>query len=122
MALQRIDIDSPDVFIDEAEVCYYQGRAFTGEVVEYQRGSLVNLITYEEGVENGPLREWYTDGTLRSECVMRDGYAVGESRRWHSNGRLASRILMSENGLQQITRFEWDEDGNLTKEWHAEGT
>ncbi|NKQ28324.1 toxin-antitoxin system YwqK family antitoxin [Streptomyces galbus] len=118
--MQRVDIDSPDVFIDEEEVLHHRGRRFTGEAVEYQRGALVSLVTYEDGVENGPLLEWYTDGTPRSRATMRDGFAVGEAHAWHPNGRLAVRILMSDDGLRQLSRLEWDEGGNVTKEWHAE--
>ncbi|WP_432138705.1 toxin-antitoxin system YwqK family antitoxin [Streptomyces sp. bgisy154] len=120
MDLLRINIDSPDATMDDGELLYYQGSLFTGEAVEYQRGALVSLITYKDGIEDGPVREWYTDGTLRSEGAMRNGFPVGEFRRWHPNGRLAARTVMSANGLHQLARFEWDEDGNLTKEWHAE--
>ncbi|MDQ1046540.1 toxin-antitoxin system YwqK family antitoxin [Streptomyces sp. V4I2] len=117
---QRIDIDDPGVTMDDGERLYYQGIPFTGEAVEYQRGALVSLITYKEGVEDGPVREWYTDGTLRSEGVMRDGFPAGEFQRWHPNGRLAARTIMSDNGLRQLAQFEWDEEGSLTKEWHTE--
>ncbi|GHD51367.1 toxin-antitoxin system YwqK family antitoxin [Streptomyces galbus] len=117
--MQRVDIDSPDVFIDEEEVLHHRGRRFTGEAVEYQRGALVSLVTYEDGVENGPLLEWYTDGTPRSRATMRGGFPVGEAHAWHPNGRLAVRILMSDDGLRQLSRLEWDEEGNVEREWHA---
>lgn len=120
MSMHRIDIDDPDVTMDDGERLYYRGNPFTGEAVEYQLGALVSLITYEDGVEDGPVREWYTDGTLRSEGVMRDGFPAGEFRRWHPNGRLAARTIMSANGLRQLAQFEWDEEGHPTKEWHAE--
>ncbi|MER6353169.1 hypothetical protein ABT186_15305 [Streptomyces sp. NPDC001634] len=106
--------------MDYGERLYYRGTPFAGEAVEYQRGALVSLITYEDGVEDGPVREWYMDGTLRSDGVMRGGFPAGEFQRWHPNGRLAARTIMSDNGLRQLAQFEWDEEGNLTKEWHAE--
>ncbi|WP_405919523.1 toxin-antitoxin system YwqK family antitoxin [Streptomyces longwoodensis] len=118
--MQRVDIDSPEVFIDEQEVLHHRGHPFTGEAVEYQRGALVSLVTYEDGIENGPLLEWYTDGTPRSRGTMRGGFPVGEAHVWHPNGRLAARILMSDDGLRQLSRLEWDEEGNVKKEWHAE--
>lgn len=119
MSLHRIDIDDPDATMDEGERLYYRGTPFTGEAVEYQRGALVSLITYEDGYEDGPAREWYADGTLRSEGVMRGGFPVGGFQRWHPNGGLAARTVMSDNGLRQLAQFEWDEHGNMTKEWHA---
>ncbi|QKW06204.1 hypothetical protein HUT18_07095 [Streptomyces sp. NA04227] len=105
--------------MDESEQLFYQGVPFTGEAVELQRGAVVSLNTYKEGVEDGPIRQWYVDGVLRSEGVMRDGFPVGEFRKWHHNGVLAARTIMSEDGLHQLTIFEWDESGELTKEWHA---
>ncbi len=121
MDIQRIDIDDPDVTMDEGERLYYRSIPFTGEVVEYQRSVLVSLITYKEGIEDGPIRAWYMDGNLSSEGVMREGFPAGEFQRWHPNGRLAARTIMSDNGLRQLAQFEWDEEGNLTKEWHPEG-
>ncbi|MGA5351418.1 toxin-antitoxin system YwqK family antitoxin [Streptomyces thermodiastaticus] len=120
MSAHRIDIDDPEVTMDEGERLYYRGAPFTGEVVEYQREALVSLITYQDGFENGPVREWYADGTLRSQGTMRDGFPVGESQQWHPNGRLATRTIMSDNGLRQSALYEWDEEGNQTKEWHAD--
>ncbi|MGX5182709.1 toxin-antitoxin system YwqK family antitoxin [Streptomyces avermitilis] len=118
--VKRIDVDDPEVNMDDGESISYRGTSFTGEVVECQRGALVSLNTYKDGVEDGPTREWYMDGTLRSEGVMRDGFPVGDLQSWHPNGRLAARMTMSDNGLRQLALLEWDEDGNLTKEWHAE--
>ncbi|MGW2184173.1 toxin-antitoxin system YwqK family antitoxin [Streptomyces sp. NPDC001732] len=120
MTLPRIDIDDPEFEMDEGEVVSYRGERFTGEVVEYQQGALVSLVTYKEGIEDGPSKEWYMDGTLRAEGILRGGFPVGESRTWHPNGRLASRVLMSANGLRQLEITEWSEEGNLTKEWRAE--
>ncbi|GGV97687.1 hypothetical protein GCM10015535_69540 [Streptomyces gelaticus] len=120
MTLPRIDIDDPQIEMDEGEVAFYQGEPFTGEVVEYQKGALVSLVTYKDGFEDGPSRKWYMDGTLRSEGVLRGGFPVGESKDWHPNGGLATRVLMSGNGLRQLEITEWDDEGNLTKEWRAE--
>jgi antitoxin component YwqK of YwqJK toxin-antitoxin module len=116
----RIDIDDPEVDMTDAEVLLHRGERFTGEVVEYQRGVLVSLVTYRNGLEDGLSKEWYTDGTLRAEGVLRGGFPVGESREWHPNGRPAARVLMSANGLRQLEITEWDDAGNLTKEWRAE--
>ncbi|MFE7468502.1 toxin-antitoxin system YwqK family antitoxin [Streptomyces sp. NPDC057499] len=120
MALPRIDIDDPEFEMDEGEVVSYQGQRFTGEGVEYQRGALVSLVTYRDGIEDGPSQEWYVDGTPRSEGTLRAGFPIGESKDWHPNGRLASRVLMSANGFRQLEITEWDENGKLTKEWRAD--
>ncbi|WP_063730083.1 toxin-antitoxin system YwqK family antitoxin [Streptomyces sp. RTd22] len=118
--MKRIDIDDPDVYMDDGETLFYQGRLFSGEAVEYQGDSLVTLNTYKEGVGDGPVKEWYADGTPRSQGIMRGGFPVGEFKSWHPNGKLARKMIMSANGLRQLAMTEWDEFGNLTDEWHAE--
>lgn len=122
MTLPRIDIDDPDVDMDDSETLFYQGEPFTGEAVEYQGDSLVSLNTYKEGVEDGPVKEWYADGTPRSQGVMRGGFPVGEFNRWHPDGTPAAKTIMSADGLRQLAVTEWDESGSLTKEWHADHT
>ncbi|MEE1838251.1 MULTISPECIES: hypothetical protein [unclassified Streptomyces] len=52
--------------------------------------------------------------------MLRGGFPVGESKDWHPDGQLATRVLMSENGLRQLEITEWDDKGNLTREWRAE--
>ncbi|MFF9512531.1 hypothetical protein ACF1BU_38725 [Streptomyces sp. NPDC014724] len=52
--MTRIGIDDPSFEMDEGEAVFYRGERFTGEVVEYQKGALVSLVTYKEGVEDGP--------------------------------------------------------------------
>ncbi|MFJ2645105.1 toxin-antitoxin system YwqK family antitoxin [Streptomyces sp. NPDC087511] len=86
----------------------------------YQKGALVSLVTYRNGIEDGPSKEWHVEGTLRSDGVLRGGFPVGESKDWHPDGQLATRVLMSENGLRQLEITEWDDKGNLTREWRAE--
>ncbi|MCN9239941.1 hypothetical protein NGF19_03915 [Streptomyces sp. RY43-2] len=50
--------------------------------MEYQHGALISLITYESGVENGPVREWCMNGTLQSEGVMLWANELGGTRKW----------------------------------------
>lgn len=111
MSLRRIDIDDPDVDMDDGERLYYRGEPFTGEVVEYQRGAMVSLITYADGFEDGPSQAWYVDGTLRSEGAMSQGLPIGESRVWHPNGVLATRVVTADGGQRELLRYEWDDEG-----------
>ncbi|MEU8590172.1 hypothetical protein AB0C59_24700 [Streptomyces sp. NPDC048664] len=120
-SIVRIDVDDPNVGMDLAQRLLHRCELFTGEVADYQSGRLVSLDEYTDGVLNGQARAWYVDGTLRSEGVMREGFPAGEFQQWHPNGRLAARAIMSESGLRQLAQYEWDEEGNLTKEWRGEG-
>ncbi|MFE7045861.1 toxin-antitoxin system YwqK family antitoxin [Streptomyces atratus] len=89
--MRRIDIDAPDVDMDGAQRVLYRGEPFTGEVAEFQGGHLISLDEYTDGVLNGMSREWYQDGTLRSEGVTQNGRALGEFKEWHPNGGVKSR-------------------------------
>ncbi|MEV6395171.1 hypothetical protein AB0M39_10405 [Streptomyces sp. NPDC051907] len=117
---RRIDIDDPEVDMDGGGRLLYRGELFTGEVTEHLGTPLVSLNDYVEGVLHGLSREWYKDGTLRSEGTVQMGRAVGLFREWHPNGRLASERVFSQNGLPILAERVWDEQGNLTKSWKKE--
>ncbi|MEU5630189.1 toxin-antitoxin system YwqK family antitoxin [Streptomyces rishiriensis] len=121
MAARRIDIDDPEVDMDDAQRLLYRGELFTGEVTEYLGDALVSLDEYVDGVQDGPSLEWYKDGTLRSETMVRKGRACGESKAWHQNGTLASLRVFDEDGLTFRENYEWDEDGRPTKSWRLDG-
>ncbi|MEU3513593.1 hypothetical protein ABZ733_38330 [Streptomyces longwoodensis] len=116
----RIDIDDSDADLDDTQRLLYQDELFTGEIVERLGGALVSLECYEEGLRHGPNKEWYKDGTLRSEGTSRNGRPVGVSREWHSNGTLAHERVFAEDGLTMLADSEWDEDGRPTRSWRRE--
>jgi antitoxin component YwqK of YwqJK toxin-antitoxin module len=113
----RIDIDDPEVDMDQAQRLIYRGELFTGEVEERLGGAVVSLDSYAAGVQDGPSREWYKDGTLRSEATARAGRPVGVSREWHENGTLASERVSADDGLTMLEDRRWDESGRPTKDW-----
>ncbi|QBJ92403.1 hypothetical protein D0Z67_20305 [Streptomyces seoulensis] len=115
--IPRIDIDDPDVDMDDAQRLLYRGNLFTGEVTEHLAGKLVSLDAYADGLLNGLSQEWYKDGTLRSEGLVRSGLPRGEHREWHPNGVLASLKIFDEDGLTLRGDFEWDEEGRPTRQW-----
>ncbi|MFG2379361.1 toxin-antitoxin system YwqK family antitoxin [Streptomyces avermitilis] len=119
--MKRIDIDDPEVDMDLSLRLLYRGELFTGEVEEYLGGVRVSLASYADGFPHGPSRSWHKNGTRQSEGTLRTGSPAGVWRTWHPNGALAVRMVMSDDGARQLARFEWDEDGKLTKEWHADG-
>ncbi|ATW49316.1 toxin-antitoxin system YwqK family antitoxin [Streptomyces peucetius] len=118
--ITRIDIDDPNVDMDEAQRITYQGEPFTGEVAEYQNGHLVSLDEYTDGILNGKCREWHQDGTLRSDGIVRDGRAVGESKEWHPNGALKSRKFFDNSAASLREEDTWDEDGTHVTSWRRD--
>ncbi|WP_039941612.1 toxin-antitoxin system YwqK family antitoxin [Streptomyces himastatinicus] len=115
--MKRIDIDDPEVDMDYGQRLLYQGELFTGEVEERLGDAVVSLDAYVDGIQHGPSREWYMDGTLRSEGTAHMGCPVGVSRTWHPNGTLASERLFTENGQAILEDLQWDEEGQPTKDW-----
>ncbi|MFB7916673.1 toxin-antitoxin system YwqK family antitoxin [Streptomyces sp. NPDC056061] len=120
VSAQRIDVDDPDVDMDGNQRFRYRGALLTGELAEYSDGCLISLDEYTDGVPDGLSREWYRDGTLRSEGVARAGRAVGEFREWHPNGALGCRKFF--DGAPASLREEetWDEHGVLLTSWHRD--
>lgn len=105
--------------MDAAQRLLYRGTPFTGEVTEHLSGRLVSLDVYVAGVQDGPSREWYGDGTLRSEGTVRNGLPCGESKEWHSNGVLATRKVFAGDGLTLLEDDTWDEHGRPTRSWRV---
>lgn len=111
---KRIDIDDPDVNMDAGQRLLYQGELFTGEVEERLGDRVISLDVYVDGVPDGIEREWYNDGTLRSEGLIRAGRAVGYCRAWHQNGTPVEEQLFNDGGFL-VKERKWDEQGNLTR-------
>lgn len=110
----RIDVDDPglDMGIDQSLV--YQGELFTGETVETdsRTGQVVAVTAYADGLEDGPVREWFPDGADRAEGRCRRGIPCGRWREWHANGRLALEKEYGRRGLVRSIR-KWSESGEL---------
>lgn len=104
--LPRIDLQVSTVEWDDGARLRHDGHAFTGEaVIHGYSGEVTSLVTYRYGVEDGPRREWYEDGTPKSELTVRRGVILGIARDWHPDGRLARERT-------------FDERGNLASERH----
>ncbi|MFF8831883.1 toxin-antitoxin system YwqK family antitoxin [Streptomyces sp. NPDC015131] len=116
----RIDIDDPDVDMDGAQRLLYRGALYTGEVAEYQGGHLISLDEYTDGVQDGWSREWYRDGTLRSEGFVRHGRPIGEFREWYSNGVLKERQFFDGSAASLRETDTWDETGARVSSWRHE--
>lgn len=72
---------------------------------------LLSQQFYVDGIPNGPDREWWSDGTLKSEGQVRYGLPHGVFHEWHKNGQLAREKFFGDTGQLQ-TVLEWDEAGN----------
>ena len=106
---RRVRVD--DTTVDEHEDVCYQGVPFTGQVFDTaDDGTVITEKSYTDGVEDGPQREWYDDGTPESEYQAVRGAVVGEALDWHPNGQLARRQRFDPAG-QLRHREVFDDDG-----------
>lgn len=110
-AAKRIDTRVDDVDWDDAMTLLHDGEPVTGDVVETTvDGFLLSSDHYEDGVLNGPTREWWAGGPLKSEGTARGGKLVGTYREWHSNGQLALEKEFDQYGLV-VSERRFDENG-----------
>jgi antitoxin component YwqK of YwqJK toxin-antitoxin module len=105
----RIDIDDTD--LDEDAHYLYEGRPFTGTLVDTNdQGIVVGELTVTDGVPDGYQRGWYQDGRRHFDIPLVAGGPVGTSRRWYPNGRLAQEKQFTDDG-DLIAIRRWAEDG-----------
>lgn len=110
--MKRINLNDMDHTTgDDLRLEDENGEPFTGEVVDEAAGLLLAQLFYSNGIPHGPSREWWDDGTLRSEGENYHGRPRGIFKRWHRNGQLARESIFSDDGVL-IERREWDEGGD----------
>ncbi|MGP4021037.1 toxin-antitoxin system YwqK family antitoxin [Saccharopolyspora sp. 5N708] len=103
--------------MDDRMITSYQGRPFTGEIVDFDpNGTMIELTTYADGIEHGPQVEWFPDGTKQLEGQCDHGQAVGEWREWHPTGQLARYDEFNDLG-DLLKRKRWDESGELLEDY-----
>jgi len=91
--------------------CFYKKEPFTGYLYEsYPDGTLAKLIPYEDGLENGVMRAWYSNRTLQMIRYFNEGKKQGVHKSWWPTG---------------LKRFEYtfkdDEYNGTVKEWYQSG-
>ncbi len=114
--MNRIDWDRDDDDIDTGDDLRleYRGEPYTGEIVDTLGDIVLSQKFYTNGVVDGPTREWWTDGSRKSEGFVRYGLAQGDYREWYMNGRLAKVKHFNDSG-NLVRVEEWDEGGNQTR-------
>lgn len=107
-SLPRVKDDQLD--FDENLIYYLDGRRFTGIGYEEVPGKEISEIKYVNGVQDGPAREWYPSGQLKSESIYRDNVLHGHDRKFREDGSLASEKHYEHGVL--VRSVEWDENGH----------
>lgn len=92
-----------------------EGKIVAGYV--FKSGTLTGEgITDEAGTRNGPWKEFYPTGALKSEGVYKNGKRVGEWKFYHPNGQLEQTGLYNNNGKEEGTWIWYFATGSILRE------
>jgi antitoxin component YwqK of YwqJK toxin-antitoxin module len=70
---------------------HYQGRPFTGVSYEVMADGTRSELTYVEGCQEGPARDWDASGRLRAEESWHAKFRYGPSRTYDESGAVISQ-------------------------------
>ncbi|OBS13475.1 hypothetical protein ATE49_12490 [Elizabethkingia miricola] len=83
--LEFIDIDGGGT-----PIYHYQGKPFTGMLLEYYDNILYREIEYINGYEDGVERVFYENGKVKNEFQSKDNKLNGICKDWDEEGNLIS--------------------------------
>ena len=73
---------------DDELIYTFRGEKFTGIGYEEVPGRGVSEISYQDGLQDGPARDWYSSGILKGESIYRRNLLHGHVREFRENGSL----------------------------------
>ena len=77
----------------------------------YENGKLKSETNFRDGKINGIVRDYYESGQLLSEANFKDGKADGLRKKYYENGTLESEVSFKDG--KEISRKEYDKKGKL---------
>ncbi|WP_407500597.1 toxin-antitoxin system YwqK family antitoxin [Elizabethkingia anophelis] len=83
--LEFIDIDGGGT-----PIYHYQGKPFTGMLLEYYDNILYREIEYINGYEDGVERVFYENGKVKNEFQSKNNKLNGICKDWDEEGNLIS--------------------------------
>jgi antitoxin component YwqK of YwqJK toxin-antitoxin module len=86
-------IPDEELDYDEDIIYVHNGKRFTGIAFEESAHGILSECTYLDGMQDGPSRDWYPDGTLKAEMFFKENLKNGTSREIFPDGKLASEIV-----------------------------
>lgn len=90
------------------------GRKKDGVIKEYYSdGTLKSEATYVKGKEHGPIKLYHENGNIALEGGFNAGLRFGIFTAYHENGKKSSQIEYNQIGHQIGESFEWYESGQL---------
>jgi len=71
-------------------VMHYRGQPFTGIAFDVVADGTRSELSYVDGLQHGPARDWDASGRLRAEDFWRTNVRHGVSRTYDENGAVIS--------------------------------
>ena len=88
---------------------------FSGVLYEEWGDLNIDYYThYKDGLKNGVEVEFYSSGKVKNYCVWKNNRLTGKFYEWYENGMIKKYVDRDQN-----KRFEFDEQGNITKQGKA---
>uniref|UniRef100_A8LW38 MORN repeat protein n=1 Tax=Salinispora arenicola (strain CNS-205) TaxID=391037 RepID=A8LW38_SALAI len=103
----------PDELLDyDRELFYtYNGKGFTGIGYADVPGHGLSEISYVDGAQEGPSRDWYPSGQLKGESNYKANMLHGDMRDFRDDGSLISEKLYDHSVL--VRSVTYDSQGNV---------
>ena len=80
-------------------------------------GIFIDQIVNLDGKDEGFLKEYYDDGSLKIEFSFENGKKNGVQKRWFNNGQIKTLYNYSKGKLSGMQK-KWYENGVLKGEWY----
>ena len=78
----------------------------------YKYNKLAEECMYDNGILNGPSKEYYPDGSVKSSRTFVKGKPDGKFLQYGANGKVESEVNYK-NGVQDGPEIRYDSDGNV---------
>jgi antitoxin component YwqK of YwqJK toxin-antitoxin module len=103
----------PDELLDYDEELFYtyNGESFTGIGYADVPGHGLSEISYVDGAQDGPARDWYPSGQLKYEANYKRNTRHGITREFREEGSLASEMTYDHGVL--IRSVSYDGQGKV---------
>lgn len=90
----------------------YKNGKLDGVSKTFKLGKLVNETGFRNGLLNGDVISYYSDGSIESKSTYKDGNLIGDTIRYYENGNTKSKYKHTKEGLVG-EYLEYYENGNI---------
>ncbi|HUZ39634.1 MAG TPA: hypothetical protein VMV17_25205 [Streptosporangiaceae bacterium] len=110
----------PDSELDfDNELIYrWRGQLFTGIGYDDTSEAGLSEISYRDGLQDGPGRDWFPSGGLKAESWYLENTLHGFSREFNEDQVMVSEEIYEYGILVRRTR--WDDAGSEVESWNID--